>query len=80
MSRTNYYLAAGEAAALARRLDVRAAGYRARAQEALASAESASLERVREQRRRSAAMWAQMAGVTEMLAQRRCLTGGFGDL
>lgn len=72
MFRKIYYLAEPKAAALADRLDIRAACYRAREQEALASAESASLERVREQRRLSAAAWGQMAEVVEMLARRRC--------
>jgi hypothetical protein len=53
--------------------ELRAAEYRARAQEALASVDSASLERVREQRRRSAAAWNQMAEALEMRAQSRRL-------
>lgn len=41
--------------------ELRAFEYRARAEAALASVEGAGLERVREQRRRSAATWAEMA-------------------
>ena len=45
--------------------ELRAIEYRARAQEALASVESASLAHVREQRRRSAATWTEMAEAEE---------------
>jgi hypothetical protein len=55
--------------------ELRAAEYRARAQEALASVDSTSLERVREQRRQSAAAWTQMADALEMRAQGRRLAG-----
>ena len=51
--------------------DVRAAGYRARAQEALASVDNAGLERVREQRRQSAAVWNEMAETAERAPGRR---------
>jgi hypothetical protein len=53
--------------------ELRAAEYRARAQEALASVDDASLERVREQRRQSAAAWNEMAEALEIRAQRRGL-------
>lgn len=45
--------------------ELRAEEYRARAREALALAEDASLERVREQRQRAAATWAEMAEAEE---------------
>ena len=48
--------------------ELRAAEYRARADEALASVESATLEHVREQRRRSAAVWTAMAEAEEARA------------
>lgn len=73
MFRKNYNLA--EAAALADRLEARAAECRAKAQEALASVDFAILERVREQRRRSAAAWNCMADTAEMRAQSRRLAG-----
>jgi hypothetical protein len=41
--------------------ELRAAEYRARANEAWASAESAALDQVREQRRHAAAVWTSMA-------------------
>lgn len=49
--------------------EIRAAEYRARAREALASVESAPLERVREQRRQSAAVWTEMAEAEEARAR-----------
>jgi len=48
--------------------ELRAMEYRAKAQEALASVESAGLERVREQRRRSAAIWSEMADAEDARA------------
>jgi hypothetical protein len=48
--------------------ELRAAEYRARADEALASAESATLQHVREQRRHSAAVWTSMAEAEEARA------------
>lgn len=45
--------------------ELRAEEYRARAREALAFAEDASLERVREQRQRAAATWVEMAEAEE---------------
>jgi hypothetical protein len=55
--------------------ELRAMEYRARAQEALASVESAGLERVREQRRLAAATWTEMAEAEEARArsQRRAV-------
>ena len=49
--------------------ELRAEEYRARAREALAFAEDATLDRVREQRRQSAATWAEMAEAEEARAQ-----------
>ncbi len=49
--------------------ELRAAEYRARADEALASVESATLEHVREQRRHSAAVWRSMADAEEARTQ-----------
>jgi hypothetical protein len=51
--------------------ELRAEEYRARAQEALASVEAASLDRVREQRRQSAAIWTEMADAEEARARIR---------
>jgi hypothetical protein len=51
------------------KLELRALEYRARAREALALAESASLEQVREQRRRAAAIWTEMADAEEARAR-----------
>lgn len=51
--------------------ELRAMEYRARAQEALALSESAGLERVREQRRLSAATWIEMAEAAEARARTR---------
>ncbi|CAN7197700.1 hypothetical protein LJR225_000627 [Phenylobacterium sp. LjRoot225] len=45
--------------------ELRAEEYRARAREALAFAEDASLDRVREQRQRAAATWVEMAEAEE---------------
>jgi hypothetical protein len=45
--------------------ELRAEEYRARAREALASVEAATLEQVREQRRRAAAAWTEMAEAAE---------------
>jgi hypothetical protein len=49
--------------------ELRAAEYRARAGEAMASVESATLEHVREQRRHSAAVWTSMAEAEEARTQ-----------
>jgi hypothetical protein len=49
--------------------------YRAREREALASAEAATLDRVREQRRRAAAIWTSLAEAEEVRALSRA-TGG----
>ncbi|MDB5447668.1 MAG: hypothetical protein JWQ97_2985 [Phenylobacterium sp.] len=49
--------------------EIRAEEYRARASEALAFAEVATLDRVREQRRRAAATWAEMAEAEEERAR-----------
>lgn len=49
--------------------ELRAAEYRARADEAMAAAESATLAHVREQRRHSAAVWTSMAEAEEARAQ-----------
>jgi hypothetical protein len=49
--------------------EIRAAEYRARAEEALASVESATLEHVREQRLHSAAIWTSMAETEEARSQ-----------
>ncbi len=48
--------------------EIRAAEYRARADEAMASMESATLDHVREQRRHSAAVWTSMAEAEEARA------------
>jgi hypothetical protein len=45
--------------------ELRAAEYRARAGEAMASVESATLDHVREQRRHAAAVWTSMAEAEE---------------
>jgi len=49
--------------------ELRAAEYRARADEALASVETAKLDHVREQRRHSAAVWTSMAQAEEARTQ-----------
>ena len=49
--------------------ELRAAEYRSRADEALASVESATLENVREQRRHSASVWTSMADAEEARTQ-----------
>lgn len=49
--------------------ELRAQEYRARAREALASVEAATLEHVRELRRRSAATWTEMAEAEEARTQ-----------
>ena len=49
--------------------ELRAQEYRARAHEALAFAEAATLDHVREQRQRSAATWTEMAEAEEARAQ-----------
>jgi hypothetical protein len=48
--------------------------YRAREREALAFAEAATLDRVREQRRRAAAIWTAMAEAEEARALSRLAT------
>jgi hypothetical protein len=53
---------------------LRAEEYRAREREALAFAEAASLENVREQRRRAAAIWTEMAEAEEARARSRLLS------
>lgn len=49
--------------------ELRAQEYRARARETLASVEAATLQHVREQRRRAAATWTEMAEAEEARAQ-----------
>lgn len=53
--------------------ELRAEEYRARADAALAFAEDATLERVREQRRRAAATWVEMAEAEEARVRNRPL-------
>jgi hypothetical protein len=47
------------------KLQLKAEEYRARAREAVAAAESATLDRVRDQRQAAAASWADLADVEE---------------
>jgi hypothetical protein len=49
--------------------ELRAQEYRERARETLASVEAATLEHVREQRRRAAATWIEMAEAAEARVQ-----------